>query len=178
MKKLIAILMTIAMLLSTAAVFAEETDWSTYTDWMNVDWDAKTIKYQFTGVWEDLDHGFRYQYLINLYEDGSVLVDQFNSLNATGYQQFGFWSEEADEDGNCITLKTLFCTPNPGETELVAHEYEYELYEEEDGGYSFGYTFGVAAGRYFRTVDVTGSAEIKHESVTAFEDAVKEVKAE
>lgn len=173
MKKLVSLLIALVMMLTMT--FAMADDWSVDTDWMNMDWDAKTVSYQFTGTWELLANNFRYQFLINLYDDGSVVIDQFNALRGNGYQQFGYWSEAADEDGNCISMTILFCSPtNQGEP-LVAHNYEYELYEESDGGYSFGYDFGIAPGAYYRTVDVTCNGEIAYETLAAFEAAVNEV---
>ena len=175
MKKLIALLLTLCMILSAASVLAE--DWTAHEGWLQEDWDAKTVKYQFTGEWELAEYNIHFMFLINLYEDGSALVDQRSIASASSYCQFGYWSEEQTEDGNEIAFDTLYCTSVDG-TELVAHEYSFELYEEEDGNYSFGYTFGIAPGQYFRDVDVAGGAEIAYATLAAFHEAVDAPAAE
>lgn len=172
MKKIIALLLALCMALSLTAAFAE--DWESFEGWNDVDWDAKTIKYQFTGEWALPEYNIALQFVINLYDDGSALVDQRKTTEGASYLQFGYWSEETTEDGNEIAFDTLYCTPVEGD-ELVAHEYSYELYEEEDGNYSFGYTFGIAPGQYFREADVAGGAEIVYESLEAFHAAVDAV---
>ena len=175
MKKLTALLLTLCMILSAASVLAE--DWTAHEGWLQEDWDAKTIKYQFTGEWALAEYNIYFQFVINLYEDGSALVDQRNTVSASSYLQFGYWSEEKTEDGNEIAFDTLYCSSVDG-TELVAHEYSFELYEEEDGNYSFGYTFGIAPGQYFRDVDVAGGAEITYPTLAAFHEAVDAPAAE
>lgn len=150
------------------------TDWSSFTDWMNESWDGKTVRYQFTGSWELAEYNYFYSLLINLYDDGSVLVDQRNTADATGYQQFGYWSEKNTADGKEISLDTLYCT-NVSGNGLVAHEYHYDLYEESDGGYSFGYTFGISPGSFFREADMTGSATVTYANLDVFHEAVDNI---
>lgn len=158
---------TVPATVSTETDDANQIDWSTYTDWMTTDWDSKSISYQFMGSWELPEYSYFYTILVNLYDDGSVLVDQRNTAFGSSYQQFGYWSEKKTDDGNEIAMDTLFCTPISGE-ELVAHEYHYDLYEESDGNYSFGYTFGITPGSFFRTADMTGSNEILYASLEDF----------
>ena len=146
-------------------------DWSSYEGWESENWDSKTVSYQFTGEWSLPENDIYDFFLINLYDDGSVLVDQYSPAGIS-YQQFGYWSEENTEDGNEISLDTVYCTNNPGEEGLVAHEYHYDLYEEADGGYSFGYTFGIAAGAYFRDADVAGSSTVTYASLNDFHTAM------
>ncbi|MBR2288982.1 MAG: hypothetical protein IJ865_12110 [Clostridia bacterium] len=169
MKKIVSLLLAVCMVLTLAVSFAE--DWETFEGWQDVDWDAKTIRYQFIGEWSLEENNIYQTFLINLYEDGSVLVDQRSTTSASSYYQFGYWSEENTEDGNEIALDTILCTPLNGDA-LIAHEYSYELYEEEDGNYSFGYTFGIIPGQYFREADVAGGAEIVYETLEAFHAAV------
>lgn len=147
------------------------TDWSSYDGWESENWDSKTVSYQFTGEWSLPENDIYDFFLINLYNDGSVLVEQY-SPGGMSYQQFGYWSEENTADGNEISLDTVYCTNNPGEEGLVAHEYHYDLYEEADGGYSFGYTFGIAAGAYFRDADVAGSSTVTYATVAEFKAAM------
>ena len=144
-------------------------DWTTYTDWIITDWDSKDIAYQFTGEWALAEYGISFQFLINLYGDGSAVVDQRN-IAGSSYWQYGYWSEENTEDGNEIAFDTLYVVDLNGE--LAAHEYSYTLYEEADGNYSFGYTFGIAPGMYFRDADVAGGKEVKHASFDEFHAAV------
>lgn len=175
MKKIIAMLLALCLAMSLTTVFAE--DWESFEGWNDVDWSAKTIKYQFTGSWELAEYNISLQFVINLYDDGSALVDQRKTTEGASYFQYGYWSEENTEDGNEITFDTLFCSPLEG-TELIAHEYSYELYEEEDGNYSFGYTFGITPGQYFREADMAGGAEIIYASLDDFHAAVDAVAAE
>lgn len=84
---------------------------------------------------------------------------------------YGYWSEKDTEDGNEITFDTLYVTSLMGEG-LEAHEYNYVLYEEADGGYSFGYDFGIIPGQYFRTVDVAGSSAVTYATLDDFHAAV------
>ena len=176
MKKLLALLLTLCLTLGMTAAIAE--DWESFEGWNDVDWDSKTISYQFTGEWALEEYNINVQFVINLYDDGSAVVDQRMATDGASYLQFGYWSEENTEDGNEIAFDTLFCTPVQEGDDLVAHEYSYELYEEEDGNYSFGYTFGIAPGMYFREADVAGGSEVVYETLEAFHAAVDAVTAE
>lgn len=169
MKKIVALLLTLCLCLSALPVLAE--DWESFEDWQNVNWDEKTIAYQFFGEWELAEYGFAFKLLVTLYDDGSALVDQRNANSNSSYFQYGYWSEETTEDGNEIAFDTLFST-GAEEGTLVAHEYSYELYEEEDGNYSFGYTFGIAPGAYFREADMAGGKDVLYATMDEFHAAV------
>ncbi len=163
MKKMLAILMAVMMLMSVALVHAEEE-----IDWTIENWDAKTVKYQFTGAWELPENNISLHFLLNLYEDGTVLCDQLRNAD-TEYFYYGTWTEENTEDGNEIALNITVVYDGSA---AQGHEYAYDLYEEEDGGYSFGFTFGIAPGQYFRDADMVGSSEITYEGMAAFKTAV------
>lgn len=169
MKKIVALLLALCLTLGMTAAFAE--DWVSYDKWLEEDWTAKEIAYQFSGAWELEEYSMYCNFLVTLYTDGSALVDQRNIKHGSSYLQFGYWSENTTEDGNEITFDTLFCTDVKGEG-LIAHEYSYELYEEEDGNYSFGYTFGIAPGQYFRDVDMVGGKEVLYATQDDFHAAV------
>lgn len=98
-------------------------------------------------------------------------MEQLSTGGTPSYRQFGAWSEELTEDGNEIAFATLLST---SDADLVAHEYEYDLYEEEDGSYSFSYTFGIIPGQYFRDAEMVGSAEILYASLADFQAAFTE----
>lgn len=149
-------------------------DWSHFEDWTAEKWDSKTISYQFTGEWALEEYSIFNYFLINLYGDGSALIEQYSPGGRT-YDYFGYWSEENTADGNEISLDTLYVTPDGGAGALVVHEYHYDLYEESDGGYSFGYTFGISAGAYFRDVDMTGSSSVTYSDLSAFRSAMDSV---
>lgn len=150
---------------------APATDWTKFENWMAEDWSAKTVSYQFTGNWSLPENNFYYEFCINLYDDGSAAIDQRNTTAGSSYMMYGYWSEENTEDGNEITFDTLYVTSLNG-TALEAHEYNYVLYEEADGGYSFGYDFGIIPGQYFRTVDVAGSSTATYATFDDFHAAV------
>lgn len=147
------------------------TDWTKFEDWMTEDWNAKTISYQFTGDWALPENDFYYEFCINLYSDGSAIIDQRNTGTASSFTMYGYWSEKDTEDGNEITFDTLYVISLNG-TALEAHEYNYVLYEEADGGYSFGYDFGIIPGQYFRTVDVAGGSTVTYATLDDFHTAV------
>lgn len=149
------------------------TDWSHFENWQSENWDSKTVSYQFTGEWSLEEYDIFNYFLINFYSDGSVVVEQYNP-GGMCYEYFGYWSEENTADGNEISLDTVYVTPDGGVGALVYHEYHYDLYEESDGGYSFGYTFGISAGAYFRDVDVAGSSTVTYATIAAFKSAMDE----
>lgn len=143
-------------------------DWSDFTGWTEEDWDGKDISYQFTGSWSmDGEYAMKYDVLINLYSDGSVRVNQY-MVGGMSYTQYGQWTGADTEDGVELTLDTICEEPlNPGD-DMVAYEYNYILYEESDGGFSFGYTINLAPGQYFRTADVKGSSDVTYATVADF----------
>lgn len=171
MKKLLAILMAVMMLMTLTCALAEEE-----IDWSYAAWDAKTVKYQFTGEWSLAEYDIYNHFLLNLYEDGTAFCAQ-QQENGTCYCYCGNWSEEMTEDGNEITLNILVVNGGEG-FGVIGHAYDYTLYEEDDGAYAFGFTFGLAPGQYFRDVDMDGSSELVYESLEAFTAAVVTAPAE
>lgn len=146
-------------------------DWTGFTGWLEEDWDGKDISYQFTGAWSmDGEYAMKYDVLINLYSDGSLLADQYMT-GGMSYTYYGQWTGADTEDGVELTLDT-FCESTPAAEDLVAHEYNYILYEESDGGFSFGYTINLAPGQYFRTADVKGSSAVTYATMADFRAAV------
>lgn len=149
------------------------TDWTAFDGWLTEDWDAKEIAYQFTGAWELAEYGISNQFCINLYADGSSIIDQRNTGTCSSYIMYGYWSEEKTEDGNEIAFDTLYVVGLDGA--LAAHEYSYTLYEEADGNYSFGYTFGIAPGMYFREAPVAGGKAVTYATLDEFHAAVDQI---
>lgn len=176
MKRLTALVLALLMALTATAALAE--DWTSVEDWQSIDWDSKPIAYQFIGNWSLEEYNIYYVHLINLYEDGSVMVDQrsanghVSNLDQTSSLYFGYWTEEMTEDGNEINLVIKVTTMEQETYEYVAHEYEYFLYEESDGNYSFGFDFCMVPGQYYRVVDVIGGKDVTYESREAFHTAV------
>ncbi|MBR3270359.1 MAG: hypothetical protein IKI59_00440, partial [Clostridia bacterium] len=78
---------------------AETADWAHYKDWITTDWN-KAIAYQFTGHWDmgDPQYNIVYDFLINLYEDGSVCGKQAG-YGGRAFTFYGFWTAEDTEDG-------------------------------------------------------------------------------
>lgn len=147
-------------------------DWTGFTGWLEEDWDSKDISYQFTGAWSmDGEYAMSYDVLINLYSDGSLLADQYSAGRAS-YTYYGQWTGADTEDGVELTLNTICEAPLNAGDDMVAHEYEYILYEESDGGFSFGYTINLAPGQYFRTADVKGSSAVTYAALADFRAAV------
>jgi hypothetical protein len=165
------VLCMVFALMAVPVASADDIDWESFEDWTAEDWDAKEVAYQFTGNWELAEYGYKFEFLINLYTDGSASIDQRNVNTGSSYWQFGYWSEEETEDGNEITFDTIYAVDLNGAS-LIAHEYSYSLYEEADGNYSFGYTFGIAPGMYFRDVDVAGGKEVTYNTFEEFHSAV------
>lgn len=152
---------------------ATEINWEKFEGWSEENWDGKDIAYQFTGEWELAEYNYYYSFLINLYTDGSAMVDQRNTGTASSYYQYGYWSEENTPDGNEIAFDTLYATHVNGA--LIDHEYSYSLYEESDGNYSFGYTFGISPGAYFREAPVAGGKDVAYATTEAFHEAVDNI---
>lgn len=156
---------------AAAAEEPAKADWAHYKDWITTDWN-KAVAYQFTGHWDmgDPQYNIVYDFLINLYEDGSVCGVQHGYGDRT-FTFYGFWSAEDTEDGKEVTLTFRKETPLEGAAnydELLDHKYTYTLYEESDGGFSFAFDFGIVPGEYMRTVDMAGNAEVKFDSMDAF----------
>lgn len=145
-------------------------DWTGFHGWLEEDWDSKEISYQFTGYWDmgDPAYGKAFSFLMNLYNDGSVLVNQYQTGKAD-YRYFGSWELVKDPDGDELDITIVEETDEAGD--LIDHKYSYVLYEESDGGFSFGYDFGIAAGQYFRVADMTGSKNVTYTSIAAFQAA-------
>jgi len=150
---------------------AETADWAHYKDWITTDWN-KAIAYQFTGHWDmgDPQYNIVYDFLINLYEDGSVCGKQAG-YGGRAFTFYGFWTAEDTEDGKEVTLTMRKETPlDDAKTydDLLDHKYTYTLYEESDGGFSFAFDFGIIPGEYMRTVDMAGNATVQFETLDAF----------
>ena len=150
---------------------AETADWAHYKDWITTDWN-KAIAYQFTGHWDmgDPQYNIVYDFLINLYEDGSVCGKQAG-YGGRAFTFYGFWTAEDTEDGKEVTLTMRKETPLDGAKtydDLLDHKYTYTLYEESDGGFSFAFDFGIIPGEYMRTVDMAGNATVQFETLDAF----------
>lgn len=147
--------------------------WTGFHGWLDEDWDAKEVAYQFTGYWDmgDPEYGIAFSFLMNLYADGSVQICQYQADRAD-YRYFGGWELVEDPDGDELHIKVAEETNESGE--LIDHKYSYEIYEESDGGFSFGYDFGIAAGQYFRVANMAGSKEVNYANVDAFKAAADE----
>ncbi|MBQ7525802.1 MAG: hypothetical protein IJT09_05140, partial [Abditibacteriota bacterium] len=149
-------------------------EWRGFHGWLDEDWGSKTPDYQFTGYWDmgDPEYGIAFSFLMNLYSDGSVMANQYQDGRAD-YRYFGSWEKVADPDGDELHIN--IAEETGGEIEdRIGHKYSYVVYEEADGGYSFGFDFGIAGGQYFRVANLTGSKEIKYASVEDFQKAARE----
>lgn len=135
-------------------------NWTGFHGWLDEDFESKDVSYQFTGYWDmgDPEYGIAFSFLMNLYSDGSARINQYG--NNMDYRYFGSWEKVEDPDGDELNIKIVEETNESGE--LIDHKYSYTVYEESDGGFSFGYDFGIAAGQYFRVANLTGSKEVKY----------------
>lgn len=182
LSKILALILALTMVFALASCSGGETDggkaeetvetkdWTKFHDWQSENWDSKEISYQFTGDWQLDEYDIDYHFVINFYKDGSAIIDQRDINQHSSYIAYGYWSEEKTADGNEIAFDSVEAVDIT--TLLIDHEYSYSLYEESDGGYSFGYTFALAPGQYFRTVDVIGSSNVTYNTLEAFHTAV------
>lgn len=141
---------------------AEQTrNWTGFHGWLDEDFESKDVDYQFTGYWDmgDPEYGIAFSFLMNLYSDGSARINQYQA-GRSDYTYFGSWEKVEDPDGDELNINIVEETNESGE--LIDHRYSYTVYEEADGGFSFGYDFGIAAGQYFRVANMTGSAGAKY----------------
>ncbi len=152
----------------------QNVDYTAYTkqQWDALDFTGKEIAYQFMGEWEFAEFSMNFAFLLNFYSDGCVKVEQYHRYTEdTTYIYVGYWSEEVTVDGNEITFKNLYARDL--DNYLISHDYDYVLFEESDGTYSFGYDFCLAPGQYYRTVDVVGGSDITYGNESAFYSAYK-----
>lgn len=173
--KMLLVFVLSSMLMLSACIFAscgetkpETKDYTGYTetDWLAEDIASKTISYQFTGSWSlGGEYAMEYNIIVNLYEDSALVAKALSG--DSGYTFYGYWSGKDTEDGKELSLTNKFGTNL--EDGLIAHEYNYTLYEESDGGFSFSYTFYLAPGQYFRDAAMKGGATVKY---ATFEDFI------
>ena len=163
MKKLTALILAIAMILTLAAsAVAEE----------------PAVKWQLVGVHTEEGEGANYTngaFLVNLYEDGSVEVDRFLFLagdnsdfaSNTAYQagfMVGTW-EMTEKDGLEAVKVDVHCVGENGEELNPSTSYGYENF----GELSFELSYPVIVGMsYSRTVELEGGEEIKYTDKNAF----------
>ena len=149
----------------------EARDWSSFHEWAEEDWDAKTIVYQFTGNWDmgDPEYGKAYTFLMNLYEDGSLQTVQYQA-GKTDFRYYGSWDVIEDPDGDEVNINMAEMDANLGEG-MVAHRYGYTVYARADGTITFDYDFCMAPGQYFRVTALTGSKEVQFDTIAEFQEA-------
>lgn len=165
MKKVIALVLAIAMLLSlTASILAEE--------------ETPAIKWQLVGIHTEEGEGSNYTngaFLVNLYEDGTVEVDRFlftagdnsdyttNSAYQAGFM-VGTW-EMTEKDGLEAVKVDVHCVDEEGKEINATTAYGYENF----GELSFELSYPVIAGMsYARTVELEGGEEIQYTDKNEF----------
>lgn len=145
-------------------------------DWLKEEFDGKSKSYQFIGDWEMgvASYAMDFSFLVNLYSDGSLRMEQMNIYSASSYYYYGYWNLTTTEDGKQIDWSTT-CMTNVTPNNLVNAEYDYTFYEKSDGTYSSGIKFCLAPGQYVRDATVTGSSKIVYATDEAFHEAKKVV---
>lgn len=164
MKKVIALILAIAMLLTLAvSALAEE---------------APAVKWQLVGSYrEDGEYAARMNnaFLVELYEDGTVAVDRFlfsagdnsdaaTNPNYTAGFMTGTW-EIVEKDGLEAFKITVHCVDDTGAEVNETTIYAYENW----GEMAFELNFPIVPGmQYMRTAEVAGGEEIKYTDRNAF----------
>lgn len=176
--KMLLVFVLGATLMLSACIFAscgetkpQTKDYTGYTEeqWLAEDVDSKTISYQFTGSWSlGGEYAMEYNVIVNLYEDSALVAKAVKGEG--GYTFYGYWSEKNTEDGKELSLTNKFGSNLDGG--LIAHEYNYTLYEESDGGFSFSFTFYLAPGQYFRDAAMKGGKNVQYATFDAFSAAM------
>lgn len=151
-------------------------DFSAYTkeQFLAEDFSSKEISYQLTGFWDELpefQNGFGFLY--NMYADGSLKVDQVNIYTGNVYSYYGFWEESNGTFGHEINADTLYMTGLDGN--LIAKAVSNSFYEEDGGTYSDKFSFDIAPGMYTRSVEVSGSKQVKYDTLDAYYKEVQKV---
>ncbi len=164
MKKVIALILAIAMILTlSVSVLAEE---------------GPALKWQLVGVHTEEGEGANYTngaFLVNLFEDGTVVVDRFlflagdnsdfatNSAYQAGFM-VGTW-EMTEKDGLDAVKVSVHCVGENGEELNATTSYGYESF----GELSFELSYPVVVGMgYSRSVELEGGEEIRYTDKNAF----------
>lgn len=141
------------------------------------------IAYQFTGNYTDdtlTSMGYNYFVLLNLYEDGKVLGSGYNQLSMDtspyasndGFSEKwynGTWeNKKNDEDISYIYIDVKYgkdAVDMQTGNKLTIKNGKYEAYAKKDGTMTFEIDVPFASGR---TTDVTGSSNIKYQTLDDF----------
>jgi len=163
MKKVFALILAVAMILTLCLSALAE---------------APAVKWQLVGVHTEEGEGANYTngaFLVELFEDGTVVVDRFlflagdNSDYATNeaYQagfMTGTW-EMTEKDGLEAVKIDVHCLDENGAEQNATTAYAYENF----GEVSFELSYPVIVGMsYSRTVELEGGEEIKYTDKNAF----------
>ncbi len=152
-------------------------EYKNYTDeeWKAENLDTKEIGYQLTGVWALDEYNIEFDFCLNIYKDGAAVVEQRDVYEHESFTYFGYYVQKTTEDGeelNIIFRTEMTDKPEKYGSEFTSHAYKYTLYEEMDGGFAFGFDFGITPGQYMRSVDLAGNSTVTYATFSAFNSKV------
>ena len=145
--------------------------WQAYTkkNYYEEDFTTKTVAYQFVMTNVELNEGRPYNVLINLYEDGEFVINQYYTVKGVQYfDYYGYWTNMNDENLFAVTT----CYSNVGSGIVNGIDYSYSLTKNGDGFDTFGINLALGfaeGGVYVRNRDVIGNGEVVYKTVADYE---------
>lgn len=130
-------------------------------DYAQEDFESKPIAYQFIASGE-VDAGGLVQYdgLINLYENGLVVVSTYGRGNAMRY--YGYWTNVDDEN---LWFCVMYYTALGMGGQYCMIDYGYELFDHFDD-FTLNVALGLAdGGQFVRTIPAGGDGSVQYASV-------------
>ncbi len=147
--------------------------WQDYTKkkYYEEDFSTKTVAYQF--VLKDAELSSRkYQVLINLYEDGEFVINQYYDTEKSQYfDYYGYWANMNDE--NIYAGITYYSSSLSGY--VYGIDYSYNLTKTGDAFDTFGINLAMGfaeGGVYVRNVNVSGNGEVTYKTVADYEKSI------
>ena len=146
--------------------------WQNYTQkqFYEEDFFSKPIAYQFTA--KDIDfhnNANKYNLLINLFEDGEVVISQYIVGGSIYFDYYGYW---ANLDNESLYMG-VSCYSMGGS--VVGISYSYNLTKTAEAFDTFGVNIALGfkeGGVFVRNTDINGTGEVKYATVKDFEDEI------
>ncbi len=147
--------------------------WQEYTkkQYYEEDFSSKKVAYQFSLKDAELS-SYKYHILINLYEDGEFVINQYRDDQKTQYfDYYGYWANMNDES----IYAGISYYSNSMSAYVYGIDYSYTLTITDGAFDTFGINLAMGfseGGVYVRNVNVSGNGDIAYKTVTDFETSI------